>query len=248
MPESLIQSLPLIIKRKITNPPLKQSEKSEQAIFSKKVLSFLNPKFEDEMEYNISLSILMDFCSDCELTDEEYLQALKMSADGKLTLEENGEAKTIKLFREIDNLKLREVKRAYIQYRNHDINYNKGKKMIDNYLNPPLEKTKEEKEKEKIDFLKKQYQELQNIGCPSAFILFYPHLKKDLKIVSVEFIEQFLINYKPEKREGFLYKTNIVKCDAFTEFKKIFTSTALKYKKLNELTINEWIKYWINLL
>ncbi len=128
---------------------LKSCNIEEKENFALRVISFINPKFDDYNElnpysdFNIAKAELMDFCSKCVLTSSEFMIALDMASRRKLFL--NGE--TVKLFREIDRIKLGEVENAYLEFRRNDKDYDRDYSLIKTFLEKPSKEITEEDKK-----------------------------------------------------------------------------------------------------
>lgn len=252
LPEDLKTQLPATVIAKISQSKLKHSNQKERETFAQSALAFINPNLESEAELNIVLAILMDFSADCELTANEFMMALKLSADGKLFLEGvDGKSIPVKLLRKIDQIALRETQQAYIHYRNKDKLHQQGQDKLKAYLNPPKEKSEEELKAERIEFLKGQYKELQSKGSVRASVIFYPLLRKKHKEVKLDFLDNFLNNFKPETIElkngagiDFSNPAKVVKNNVHTSFKDAFVSVAIQHYKLKEKTEEQWIEFW----
>ena len=121
LPNDLQMSLKQMAKAQISQSMLKYASDSEISQFAIRLINFINPKFE-EGEAEIAEAEIYSFAKNCELTGNEFLLALEMSADGKLYSEPdtNGNSEKIKLYREVDRLKLGEVKSAYIALKRAD--------------------------------------------------------------------------------------------------------------------------------
>lgn len=258
MPENLKEQLPLTTIAKISQTKLKFSSRQEREFFAQKVLAFINPKYSDENNTNnvrLDLEVIVDFSHTSDLTANEFMLALQLSADGKLFYESSdGKSSEVKLFREIDRLKLGEVQKAYIQYKEKDKLHQQGEIKIKDYLNPPKEKSEEELRVERISFLKGQYNELQTKGSVRASVVFYSLLRKKHKEVKLDFLDNFLNNFKSETIElkngvgiGFSNPAKVVKNNVHTSFKDAFVSVAIQYYRLKEKTEEEWVDFWESL-
>lgn len=240
---------------KISQPLLKFSNQQERELFAQKVLAFINPKYSDENNPNdvrLDFGVIVDFSRTSDLTANEFMLALQLSADGKLFSEgSDGKSSEVKLFREIDRLKLGEVQKAYIQHKSKDKLHQQGQDRLKAYLNPPKEKSEEELKAERIEFLKGQYKELQSKGSVRASVIFYPLLRKKHKEVKLDFLDNFLNNFKPETIElkngagiDFSNPAKVVKNNVHTSFKDAFVSVAIQHYKLKEKTEEQWIEFW----
>lgn len=138
----------MITQRQVRSLMLKYTNFEETTVFIDWVFNFINPKFSSEGEREMAMTALYEFAKECELTASEMKEALQMASKGFLTIDDGETWKKIKLFREIDRLKLDEVEQAYIQFRNTDYNHQKGLETLKVLLNPPPAK-KEASEEEK---------------------------------------------------------------------------------------------------
>ncbi|MGX9985868.1 hypothetical protein [Soonwooa purpurea] len=235
----------------ISQSMLKSSSDSEISIFAAKVLNFLNPKFQDEeIELELAEAELYSFARNCELTASEFMIALELAAEGKLSTipDENGKNQQVKLYREIDRLKLGEVKAAYNYHKkNIDKKYEEGKAMLAKALNPPLEKTPEQISKEHDLWLESEWERVQNDKPTQGAILFYDKIKtlKNVEMIKLKFIENVLENFKPETAIGTIGGIpKMTKNDIGTYFKERLVKSFIQYHDLKKLTKDEWVKYW----
>lgn len=164
----------MIVQAEISQSMLKWSNDQQREEFAEQILNFINPKFESEEEYNGSVFVLLEFAKTCELTAREMLLALEMAADGKLF---DGEHR-VKVFREIDRLKLGEIKGAYINYKRADRQYEIGRDKIRKALQPEYQPTPEQV----CQIRSRNWESLkaaasENRHCPHAF-MFYEGLVK----------------------------------------------------------------------
>lgn len=258
LPEDLISKLPQIVKVEISQLTLKQSTNEDISEFTARLISFFNPKFEDDTEAELAAADVHSFASRCELTAEEFMLALSLATEGKLKseMDKEGHSETIKLFREIDIIKLGEVKSAYIRHKMQDKQYENGKREISDYLNPPsTEPNPEEKQAQLIKFLKLEYARLQNQGAVMGTTVFYDLIRKEFQVVNLGFVEKFLINFKAEVFQNedrnidihLAGSKKIIKKDTFLSFKDLFVAKYIEKKQLNELTEDAWIEYWQDL-
>ncbi|MBT0551591.1 hypothetical protein [Riemerella anatipestifer] len=240
-----MQKLPEITKAEISQSKLKWSNDEEVSIFTARVLNFINPKFNDQHEIELAEAELYSFAKKCELTANEFLLALELASDGKLLSEpdENGNSRKVQLFREIDRLKLGEVKSAFIYLKTIDKQHEIAKEKVKKFLNPPKELTEEEKRIERFKFLENQWQMLKEKGKVSGSVIFYELIKKNLKVINIGFVEKVLQTFKPELASA---EKKIIKQDVFLYFKECFLEAVIKKEKLNELTKDEWVQYWEN--
>ena len=220
-----------------------------------RVIAFINPKFEDEdpnnplSEINIQKTIVLDFASKCSLSANEFILAMDMAARRQLFINDE----PVKLFREIDRLKLGEVESAYLEFKRNDKTYSEDKLKIKAFLNPPPpELTEEEKKAERLKFFKIEFKNLKGKGVVTGSVVFYPIISHGLNHVNLAFVERFLENFTPKeyKSKGGLPAINnpmeVIEKNAFVEFKNHFVNAVIKGRKLNELSENEWVEYWEN--
>lgn len=237
---------------------LKQSSEEEIKIFSARILNFFNPKFEDPHEEELAAADIYSFAMRCELTADEFMLALSLATEGKLKseIDSEGNAEVIKLFREIDIIKLGEVKSAYLRYKAEDSKYKKGKAEIVAFLNPPpAESTEEEKQKIRLKFLKDEYARLKSKGEVLGSVQYYDILRKSKDTVKLAFVERFMRAFVPEEyikdeRSTSVHLASskkIIKKDLFLSFKEVFVSAYITKMKLKDGTEEEWIEHWENL-
>lgn len=234
---------------------LKWSNEPDQINFAQHVMNFINPKLDSEEEFQASLFVLVEFAKKCELTAAEYLYALELAADGKLYSEEG---KKVQLFREIDRLKLGEVKAAYIQHKRNDKQYEAGKAKIKAFLTPPDTKpTEEEKKAERLRFYESEYARMQKGENILGTVIFYDLIKKQgLQKVSLRFIENALERYKPQTFETGLQTTKVgglldlpkkTSHDAKLFFINEIVKAYFTLHKLKDVNLEEFINYWENI-
>ncbi len=243
------------MKAEISQSMLKLSSNEDISEFTARILNFFNPKFESPSEEELASADIYLFASRCELTADEFLLALSLATEGKLKseIDKDGNAETIKLFREIDIIKLGEVKAAYIRYKNDDEQYKKGKSDIKAFLNPPLpEPTPEEKKAQFNKFLKEEYSRLQKKGQVLGTTTFYDLIRKDFEVVKLGFVEKFLKEFKHEVFQDenrslefhLASSKKVIKKDVFLSFKELFITKYIEKEKLKELSELDWILYW----
>ncbi|MEE3723957.1 hypothetical protein V2H21_01065 [Riemerella anatipestifer] len=229
----------------LSMPSLRLSSDEARERFAYRLIYFINPKFEDadeenpHSEFNLAKNTAIDFSRRCDLTEGEFMLALDLCHRGELFLNDT----PVKLFREIDRLKLGEVEQAYKAYKNQNKQHEIAKEKVKKFLNPPKELTEEEKRRERFKFLENQWQMLKEKGKVSGSVIFYELIKKDLKVINIGFVEKVLQTFKPELASA---EKKIIKQDVFLYFKERFLDAVIKKEKLNELTKEEWVKYWEN--
>lgn len=256
LPAELVKTLPQIVKAEISQSMLKQSTEEQINIFSAKVLNYFNPKFDDpEIEEELARADIFRFALRCEITEEEFMLALDLATEGKLQTAPDlaGNVENIKLYREIDIIKLGEVKAAYLRFKKVDENYKNGKNKITAFLYPPVvELTPEQKKEIRIKFLKEEFFRLQTKGEVLGSIQFYDLLRKEHKVIKIGFVEKFLQTVKLEEyidagRSTEVHKASskkVIKKDPFLEFKELFVSSYITKMKLKDVTEEKWIEHW----
>lgn len=149
----------MITQRQVRSLMLKHTNFEETTVFIDWVFNFINPKFSSEGEREMAMTALYEFAKECELTASEMKEALQMASKGFLTIDDGETWKKIKLFREIDRLKLDEVEQAYIQFRNADYNHQKGLQLLKDILKPPLKELplSQEAERQKKENLLREF-------------------------------------------------------------------------------------------
>lgn len=247
LPESLVKTLPRQTIARISQLTLKQSSDEDRQKFAHQVLEFINPKFEDEQEALYSQKIIVEFAQNCNLTASEYLLALDMASKRQLSID----GEPVKVFREIDRLKLGEIETAYLEFIQNDKQHDLATKKINEYLNPPKEETAEEKQEKRLIFLKNSFKEYLQTGEMKGVILFYDKIRNLYPKISIDFVEHFLIKFKaeePQKSEsvGGMMPYKMVKNDAFVKFKETYVYTFLEKMEMKNYTEQQWIDYWEN--
>lgn len=235
---------------------LKQSSENDINVFTAKVLSYFNPKFEDpEIEEKLACEDIKRFASRCEITEDEFMLALDLATEGRLqsSPDSAGNVENIKLYREIDIIKLGEVKAAYLRFKMSDEKYAKGKAEIKKFLSPPpAELTAEQKKEIRIKFLKEEYSRLQLKNEVLGSVQFYDLLRREHSVVKIAFVEKFLQTVKLEEyvetaRSTDFHKVSskkVIKKDPFLAFKELFISSYITKMKLKDVTEEEWISHW----
>ncbi len=234
---------------------LKSSNEKDINEFTGRLFSFFNPKFESETEAEFARADIYAFAMRCELTSDEFNLALHLATEGKLKTEidKDGNAETIKLYREIDIIKLGEVKAAYLRYKIADPKYTKGIAEVKAFLNPPpLELTPEQKQNIWLKFLKDEFARLQEKGEVLGSVRYYDILRKKHDIVKIAFVEKFMQTFVPEehtkeersKAVHLASSKKIIKKDLFLSFKELFVSSYITKMKLKDGTEKNWIEHW----
>lgn len=253
--------MPPMVRAEISQSMLKHSDDNQVSIFTARVLNFINPKFDDpDSEMPLAEVELYAFARSCELTCDEFLLALELAADGKLYSEpdDKGTARKIQLFREIDRLKLGEVKAAYLHHKKIDKQYETGKARIKAFLEPPTpELTPEQKKAERTAFYKADYARLQKDETVLGTVIFYDLIKKNgVEKVNLKFLEAVLDRYQPETFESGLSVSKVgsrleiprkVTHNAKTHFINSIVKAYFDKEKLKDLTESQFIEYWENI-
>lgn len=243
-------------KAQISQSMLKYASDSEISQFTIRLINFINPKFE-EGEAEIAEAEIYSFAKNCELTANEFLLALELSADGKLYSEPdtNGNSEKIKLYREVDRLKLGEIKSAYIALKRADKVFQEDVKKIKAFLEPPKpEPTEEELKEQRLKFYSEEYKRLQRDGKVLGTTIFYDLIKKEgLETVKLKWLEAILDKFKPETVDKSLINEpqlvkipKIKKHDAKTFLIDELVHAYFVQKKLKDLSEDEFINYWEN--
>ena len=257
LPNDLQMSLKQMAKAQISQSMLKYASDSEISQFAIRLINFINPKFE-EGEAEIAEAEIYSFAKNCELTGNEFLLALEMSADGKLYSEPdtNGNSEKIKLYREVDRLKLGEVKSAYIALKRADKVFQEDVKKIKAFLEPPKpEPTEEELKEQRLKFYSEEYKRLQRDGKVLGTTIFYDLIKKEgLETVKLKWLEAILDKFKPETVDKSLINEpqlvklpKIKKHDAKTFFIDELVHAYFVNKKLKDLSEEDFINHWENI-
>lgn len=234
---------------------LKQSNEEQINIFTAKVLNYFNPKYGENptLEEELACADIHRFAMRCEITEDEFMLALDLATEGKLKTEPDaaGNTENIKLYREIDIIKLGEVKAAYMRFKNDDEKYKNGKAKIKAFLDPPAKKlTPEEYRTLTLDNIRKDYHRFKADGKVLATPIFYDLIKKTgIVKIKLEFVEKFLKNYVPEVAEGKISSggtslPKVIKKDAYVEFQNEMINHYIIHLNLHEITEEEWVKHW----
>jgi hypothetical protein len=253
LPKDLLTQLKPMAKAEVQSLMLKYASDNDISVFSARVISFINPKF-DEGEFELAEADIYSFAKNCELTAEEFLIALELASERKLS---NEKGEIIQLYKQIDRLTLGTVKSAYIELKKTDKNYNDDKLLIKNYLSPEnAEKTPEEKQKQRIDFLTEEYRRLIKDGKVLGTVIFYGLMKKSgIETVKLKWLEHTLDRFKPEEPEKLMRSLEteslklpkIKKNDVKTYLIDNLVYAYFRANKLNEMTEKEFIEYWENI-
>jgi len=164
-----------------------------------------------------------------------------MATRGQLSI--NGEP--VKLFREIDRIKLGEVENAYLEFRKYDKLFERDNKKIKNFLSPPKpEESPEERQQQRRMYYASEYDRLKEDGKVLGTDLFFNLIKKNGEDkVSLSFIEKVLKKYRHKSLIG----RRMVENEVLSFFIDEFVSAHIKREKLSELSKPEWINYWENI-
>jgi hypothetical protein len=236
---------------------LRWSNDEDVSIFTARVLNFINPKFADQHEIELAETEIYSFALKCDLTANEFLLALELAVDGKLFSEpdENGNSKKVQLFREIDRLKLGEVKSAYIYHKTIDKQYESGKAEIKAFLEPPkVEPTAEEKKQSFLQMCRTDFGRLQKEGSVLGTTEFYKYIKKNgIETVRISWLESVLERFQPETFENGLSLSKVgslldmpkkTKQDAKLFFINNLVKAYFEKEKLKDLSEDEFLEYW----
>ena len=217
------------------------------------VLNFIDPKFSDETEFETNKVMLIEFAKNCELTADEFMNALMLASKGKLVIEDH-EKETfvaVKLFREINALKLGEIESAYIFWRNQDKAFETSENTVKKFLTPPpKELTPEEKLEQAKKTFKVEYARLLTGELYNCYLFFDLIVKKEeIDSLKIKFLEELFTNWKPVKMskvsndpiKGWIEenKTNPI----VTIKEAVVIAYTNKYKLLDK-SVEEWVLYW----
>lgn len=241
------------MKTELSTPTLRWSSDEGRERFAYRVIYFINPKFEDaneenpHSEFNLAKNAVIEFSQRCDLTANEFMLAMDLCHRGQLMLNDA----PVKLFREIDRLKLGEVEQAYKAYKKQNKQYELGKEKVKNFLNPPKELTEEEKKAERLKFFAKQWEVLHKGEGVDANFLLYDLVMAGVEKVNLDFVEKTLSMYSRQATNNQLKKgagmmSNFVNIDALVFFKNEVVRKVIIKEKLKDLSKDEWIKYWEN--
>ena len=263
LPENL--KLPAIVKAEISQSMLKWSSEDDVNRFCAKICSLFNPKYTGSPEEKDALAELdfataYAFAKNCELTAEEMELAFHLATEGKLKTEpdKDGNAVPVQLYREVDALKLGELKAAYIRHKASDKGYEIGKEKLKNFLEPPTQElTPEQKKAERIAFYKTELERLQNGEMVLGTTIFYELIKlAGLERISLKYVESVLDKFQPETFQSGISVTKVggeldipkkIKHNAKVFFIGEIVKSYFKKHNLKELTQDQFIAHWENI-
>ena len=234
---------------------LKWSSEDDVNTFCAKICSLFNPKFtgtqaEQDAQSEIAFATAYDFAKKCELTADEFLLAFQLGSEGKLKSEEdhNGNSTPIQLYREVDAIRLGEIKAAYLRYKLSNKGYEIGKEKLKAFLSPPdREMTADEKKEVRINWLETEYRRLIGEGSVFGSTSFFEIITANEEIkMNVVDVANALGRFNPEKAVG---KNGeglpiVKKNDVVTYFKDKLVASYIKKHNLKDLSLNDWINYW----
>ena len=213
--------------------------------YATEVFQFVNKSYAFEGDGVEDFTKIKKYLSTCELTGDEFMIALNAVSSQKL-LDKMG--KPVLYIRDVNEGNFNLYISAYLDYKRSSKQYEIGKERLNEFLNPPKEKTPEEKKQIRIDWLTAEYQRLQKDGFVHGSTSFYEIIKsgENVEQIKLSFVEIVLDKYRPEKADG---KTGngmpiIKKNDVKTHFINHFVSAYIKKHNLKELSLNDWINYW----
>lgn len=237
----------------ISQSMLKYSSDEVILIFCAKVLNFFSPKFSSEKELELAEVELINFAKNCDLTSDEFLYALELAADGNLYSEpdEIGKSKKVQLFREIDRLKLGEVKSAYKFHKKTDKLHLEAKKEIKEITEKKPEISEEQKKAEK----KKNFESLieaikKNEPCNHAFLFYDFVIKKgglksfvSSKQAQIILIRSKMISYldraEKSRNKALFNSFQIIEFRKYFDTGNLNPELAFDFEKLKNIAIIE---------
>ncbi len=165
------------MKAEISQSMLKHSSNEEKERFAFEVLSFINPKYTEESDFEMDKMKLIKFASGCCLTKDEFLFALELSSKKQLIYND----RPVEYFREIDFSQLGAIETAYIEHKRKDKQYEKGKEQLKTIMEK-TEPTPEELKAHRNE-LKRNISECfdKHGECEFAFLI-YDELKEAGKL------------------------------------------------------------------
>ena len=243
------------MKAEISQSMLKWSSEDEINTFCAKICSLFNPKYvgnqqEKDALMEIDFATAYSFSKNCELTADEMELAFHLATEGKLKseIDKDGNATPIQLYREVDAIKLGELKSAYIRYKRDDVGYGLGKEKIKAFLAPPeKEHTPEEQKDNRKAWFTSEFERLQKgesvLGSTHFFDLITANEEIKMNVADVAVA---LGKFNPEKALG---KNGeglpiVKKNDVVTYFKDKLVASYIKKHNLKELSLEEFINYW----
>jgi len=174
------------------------------------LVTLLNIKCSNENEakdLKIQMLVVTDFLKSKfgNLTIEEIKEAFKMYAAREFP--------NIKVFRLLDCICIGEVLQAYVDFRNDSLLYYKNQKQ--NLLNAMPEKTDEEKNKIRLEFIKMLYEEIRNDKFSNNAWLLYDDLCTSYKIEVTDAEKKQIYNsqlviYTAEQKNLFRSKEGVI--------------------------------------
>ncbi|MGU3377378.1 hypothetical protein [Chryseobacterium sp. M5A1_1a] len=253
MPSEFVTKLPETVIAEISQPKLKFSSSEALIRFANRVVFEIDPKYSDEdpdnllSDINLAINKVADFGKRCDLTENEFLIALKMAPMGLLQID----GEKVKFFREINTAQLSQYEQGYVEFKAMDQKHQNGKTEISKLLNPPTPKlTTEEYEAMTMDNIRKDYHRFKADGRVLASPVFYDLIKKNRgDKIKLQFVEDFLKNYVPQTAEGKLTNDStalprVIKKDAYVEFQNEMIVNYVMYMKLHETSEELWMQHW----
>lgn len=250
------------MKAEVSQSMLKWSSEDDVNRFCAKICSLFNPKYsgtqqEIDVLQELDFGTAYDFAKKCELTADEMELAFHLAAEGRLKTEPDkaGNTVPIQLYREVDVLKLGELKAAYIRHKESDKGYEIGKEKLKAFLEPPKkELTPEEKKAERLAFYKTEFERMQRGEMVFGTTIFYELIKQaGLQQISLKYVEAALDKFQPETFQSGL---SVSKVGAQLDIPKKITHNAkvffigeivksyFKKHTLKELTQDQFIEHW----
>ena len=180
LPESLVNSLPPIVKASITQLPLRQIYKrnpNQLNVFCVEVIGKLNITMQDPaIEAPVLNSEIMRYAEQSKITPAEFFIARTLLSRGMLA---DVDGEIMKPYKRIDYETFNQVEEAYLRFKEIDKAYENGLKKINKFLNPPPPEPTPEEIKAKrarlIEDIKQQY--LTFGHCEYGFMI-YEDLKE----------------------------------------------------------------------
>lgn len=250
LPENIKSKLSKPYLATIASPKLKFSDDIQHGVFAEKVLLYIDPKFDNENEFEVAKSKLIEFAKTSELTSDEFLHALELCAEGKLiTEDEKGEFKKVKIFREINALKLHEIKSAYILYRNTSKEFETSENIVKAFLEPPKpEMSDEEKLQWAIKTFKVEYARLLAGELYNCFIFFdIITINEGVKTIKLSWLKKIFADWDVSRNK--INDNNFKKVlseitNPFNYLKQRFVLTYIENHRLLDLSVEKWVEYW----
>ncbi|PIF44326.1 hypothetical protein CLU96_1269 [Chryseobacterium sp. 52] len=147
----------------------------------------LAPRFDGDADKKAAGLEWISFCQGFRLTAPEIIEAYTMALKKELKIfDENKayksseyEGEFIKVYPNLSLITAGEILKAYIEHKRIDKQLERGKNMIEKFLNPPIPETKEQRKERHLKLWEQlKYSILENKKCTHAFLFYEALVKK----------------------------------------------------------------------